>query len=102
MVSDKYVLDGTTPRKVDTAEEWARGFSDHLNRHVGDEMVGEARISTVFLGVDHNFLPNRPPLLFETMIFGGVHDGHQTRASTYEEAKKQHAEAVALVRALHV
>ncbi|HEY9373379.1 hypothetical protein [Streptomyces sp.] len=28
------------------------------------------RVSTVWLGADHNFMAAGPPLLFETMIFG--------------------------------
>jgi hypothetical protein len=56
------------------------------------------RVSTVFLGLDHSWLSDGPPLIFETMIFGGPHSDHQTRASTWDEAERQHAEAVAMVR----
>jgi hypothetical protein len=91
-----YVLDGKTPKAVDSLEEWAKhGESAHC--HVADEMVGAVRVSTVFLGVDHSH-GYGPPLVFETMIFGGPHDQHQTRASTWDDAEKQHAEAVAVAR----
>jgi hypothetical protein len=95
-MSDKYVLDGKMPRKVGSLEEWARWF-ETAERHVAKDEIGEARVSTVFLGIDHRW-GDGPPLLFETMIFGGPHTEYQTRASTWDEAEKQHAEAVALVR----
>lgn len=94
-MSGKYILDGKTP-KAATLEEWGRWF-ERADRRVARDDVGEAEISTVFLGLGHSF-GHGPPLLFETMIFGGPHDGHQSRASTWDEAEKQHAEAVAMAR----
>ena len=54
--------------------------------------------STVFLGLDHRFIDDGPPLLFETMIFGGDGDKDQWRCSTWEQAEAQHRRAVELVR----
>lgn len=54
-------------------------------------------VSTVFLGLDHNW-GNGPPILFETMIFGGEHDDYQTRCATLVEAKKMHTRALWLAR----
>ena len=48
------------------------------------------RISTVFLGIDHNFGDDSPPLLFETMVFGGKFDQEQDRYATYDEALAGH------------
>ena len=39
-----------------------------------------------------------PPLLFETMLFGLIMDQSCWRCSTWEEAERQHAEVVALVK----
>jgi hypothetical protein len=50
---------------------WARWF-ENADRHVGKEMVGPYFVSTVFLGLDYDFLPRATslsPLIFETMIF---------------------------------
>lgn len=91
-----YVLDGKTPVPCESLEDWARTF-EASNRHVAQDIISDARVSTVFLGVNHAW-DDGPPLIFETMIFGGPHDGHQTRASTWEEAEQQHAEAVAMLR----
>lgn len=77
--------------------EWASGFEIEVRRVARTELVlGEVAISTVFLGLDHSFSlnPNTPPLLFETMIFGGPLDGYQERHSTWDEAYQGHLEAV--------
>jgi hypothetical protein len=87
-----YILDGKTP-KACTLEQWAKWF-DGNNRKVASTMIGNVRVSTVFLGLDHNFSPHGDPLLFETMIFGGEHDQYQDRCTTWEQAEAQHVEAV--------
>jgi len=59
--------------------------------------VGDIEVSTVFLAMNHNYGNYGPPLLFETMIFGGEHDQDQWRCSTWEEAISQHERAVKLL-----
>jgi hypothetical protein len=44
----------------------------------------------VFLGIDHQLSPSGPPLLFETMVFGGEHDSYQERYSTRKQAVQGH------------
>lgn len=66
------------------------------------------RISTVFLGLDHNYSPSGPPILFETMAFTAPelvslfgHPprwmpralGYQSRYATWEQALAGHNEA---------
>lgn len=94
-MSDKYILDGHTPVPCADLLEWARTF-ENAARTVGNtEVDGDIRVSTVFLGLDHSF-GHGDPLLFETMIFGGAHDGYQERYSKWDEAEAGHATAVAL------
>lgn len=69
---------------------------------VAETNFGRARISTVFLGIDHSFGSGGPPLLFETMIFGGRLDEFQNRCGTWDEAEAMHNEAVALARSGHL
>lgn len=78
-------------------EEWAKSF-DIDSRRVALDSAGDIEISTVFLGLDHSFGEGRP-LLFETMIFG-LPDGeeYQHRYSTWDEAVRGHAEALAIVK----
>lgn len=48
--------------------KWAHWMQDS-ERHVGDEEIGPYRISTVFLGLDHNFSNKGGPVFWETMVF---------------------------------
>lgn len=94
-VGEYYILKDHEPVAVNMWE-----WSDWLNlpfeatRRVAKTVVGEAEVSTVFLGVDHNWLGSGPPILFETMIFGGKGDEHQWRYSTWEQAEAGHKAVV--------
>lgn len=98
-MTDKYILDGKTPVPADLMT-WARWMEDNLTtRHVANEKVGgDTRVSTVFLGLDHSFGDDGPPVLFETMVFGGPLDEEQARYHTWEEAEAGHAAMMARVR----
>jgi predicted DNA-binding transcriptional regulator AlpA len=52
---------------------WARWF-ETAERTVASDHVGDVHVSTVFLALDHNFGLEGPPVLWETMIFGGELD----------------------------
>jgi hypothetical protein len=60
--------------------------------------MGTVRVSTVFLGLDHNYLGRGKPLLFETMVFGGLNDGEQIRTSTWEAAEQAHEQMIERVQ----
>ncbi len=94
---DWYILDEKhNPFKVDLLTG-ARAL-EYTNRHVDVTNIGDVRISTVFLGLDHGYGRAGPPLLFETMIFGGENDGYQERYCTWDEASRGHGVAVDLIR----
>ena len=93
-MKDKFILDGHEAKPANTME-WAQWF-ETADRNVRSTILGEARVSTVFLGLDHSF-GDGPPLLFETMIFGGSHDEYQDRCSTWDEAEAMHIRACNLV-----
>lgn len=57
-------------------------------------------VSTVWLGLDHAFLGG-PPLIFETMVFGGPLDQEQMRYSTTDQARQGHEDMLLRVRAAH-
>ena len=88
-MSDHYILAGHKTVKVDLMT-WAEWFEKSEDRHVAREKIGDAEISTVFLGLDHSF-GQGPPLLFETMVFGGALDQEQDRCTTWKEAEAMHA-----------
>lgn len=87
-MSEWYVLDGRRVVPTDDIHEWGRMF-DSEDRRVAHDQVGDAEVSTVFLGIDHDFFGG-PPLLFETMVFGGEHDQFTERYSTWDEAETGH------------
>jgi len=91
----KYILDKKKVVECSDNVKWGKFIASE--RHVGDETIGDVRISTVFLGIDHSFGMGKPQL-FETMVFGGKHDEYQERCATWEEAEKQHAKVVKLVK----
>lgn len=99
----KYILKGKKPVVEKNLLKWARWF-EVSNRHVGKTKIGKVAVSTVFLGIDHGFSlnfpgkPIPPPILFETMVFGGKLNLAQERYTTWEEAEKGHAKWVAKVR----
>lgn len=95
-MSDKYILIGKEPILEKDLLKWARKF-ETVDRRVARDKIGKVSVSTVFLGLDHNFDGGKP-LLFETMIFGGKHDQYTDRYSTWEEAEKGHKKAVELVK----
>ena len=86
-----YILEGKTPKIVDLMT-WAKWFEKH--KQVFRTEIDGISVSTIFLGLDHDFSRGGPPLLFETMIFGGPLDGDQWRCAFYNEAERQHAAAV--------
>lgn len=68
--------------------------------------IGPARVSTAWLGMDHGWLEDGEPLIFETMIFPRRRrDKHapwadwQARWSTEKEARQAHETIVNLIRA---
>jgi hypothetical protein len=82
-----------------TLIEWALAI-EHMpieERQVGYTEIGAegVHVSTVWLGLDSGFGAG-PPLIFETMIFGGPLDDEQWRYATEEEARAGHANAVNL------
>lgn len=77
-------------------DRWVQLF-DMENRRLGYTRIwGDLviEVSTVWLGLDHRYSQNGPPLIFETMIFGGDQDGETARYSTQEDAIRGHNEIV--------
>jgi len=74
-----------------TEEAWAtiRAEGNRLCRTV----VGPAAVSTVWLGY-HPGIPSDPPLIFETMIFGGDYDCREWAHATRREAEENHLRIV--------
>lgn len=83
-----YKLDGRTPVLCDDFLDSAQ-WMQTADRHVAQTYIRDIYISTVFLGFDHGF-GDGPPVLFETMVFGGSLDQEMDRYCTWEEAEAGH------------
>ena len=95
-----WILDENhTPVPAAKIVEWAI-FNEAVNRRCVAEtdVTPEVRVSTVFLGIDHNYSSEGLPVLFETMAFGGPLDDFQERYSSWEEAEIGHELTVARIR----
>ena len=87
-MSEKYILEGKKVVPCYDLYKWAN-WMKNADRKVASDKKGGIMVSTIFLGLDHNFGQGEP-LLFETMVFGGEHDEDMDRYSTWEEAEEGH------------
>lgn len=74
-MNEHYILEGGEIKTADlmTWAAWLESDKDFSKRRISETFIGDIHISTVFLGLNHNFGAGKP-LLFETMVFGGEHD----------------------------
>jgi hypothetical protein len=91
-MSDRYILDEQgQPVECPDLMTWARWFeAGEHRRRIALDKRGDITVSTVFLGLDHSFFGG-PPVLWETMIFGGEHDEDQERYTSQADALAGHA-----------
>lgn len=104
---DHYILDGNgDPRPCADLFEWAAWFDRsrrtrefvvaHDRHEVRAPGEPEILVSTVFLALDHNW-GDGPPLLYETLVMGGLLDGEMCRYATRAEALAGHQAMCRLV-----
>lgn len=91
MTEHKYILDAQgNPKPCRDVVKWGRSMERaHV---VGRTYIGkDCRVSTVFLGLDHNYEEDGPPILWETMVFGGKLSRAMMRcAGSREQAEAMH------------
>lgn len=94
----RYILNAAgEPEECEDLHRWGRWFGAIHNRTVAKTTMPDgARVSTVFLGMDHSFGDDATPVLWETMIFDGPHDGYQERYTSQADAEAGHEFAVAV------
>lgn len=103
MGNRKYILDRATGRvsQVYSTTEWGDSF-EKCDRVIGlDHLTPDVDVSTVFLGLDHNYGDSGPPILFETMVFSGDSwdDERCVRYATMAEAIEGHKRICEEIRA---
>lgn len=97
---NRYILtDSGEIQQVHDLEQWAKWIeTNNSKRIVAKTRVNTGvEVSTIFLGLDHQF-GDGPPLLFETLVFGGQYDQEQWRWSTRTQAISEHDQIVMAVR----
>lgn len=97
-MTDHYDKDG----KPITMEQWCKLLENKDYKVVKQDVTGDFRVSTVWLGLNHNYRPNGLPLIFETMIFSkdNYKDLWCERYSTLDEATVGHEKALEHARTL--
>lgn len=96
-----YILIGRRVFKTDMAGymKWSIKRNGAASESLAFTTVSpNIKVSTVFLCIDHRFFGEGKPVVFETMIFGGEHDGAQDRYTTYNKALDGHKKMVHLAR----
>lgn len=106
--SNLYILhDDHTAVPERNVGAWGEWMESH-NRRVARTHISESlMVSTVFLGVDHQW-GDGPPHLYETMCFMVVDDApkweglddYTRRYATWEEAERGHDEVVTVLKSL--
>lgn len=86
-------------REVVPTESVHEAFGEPRPSKVGNDTVGDAQVSTVFLRMNHGGYAGERSLWFETMIFGGEHNDWQDRYETYDEAEAGHKRVVEALKA---
>lgn len=96
---DHWILNGRVPEACGNWLRWAMWFEKADRRVARDVLAdGAVEISTVFIGLDHQW-GDGPPLIFETMIFGGSENYSMDRYSTWDEAEAGHARMLKIAKA---
>ena len=106
---DKYILNAKTKRARIEPDlmKWAE-WMETADRTVSKTTIDNILVSTIFLGLDHNFQgAGRPPILYETMVFVDGKDDNdiselQQRWLTWGQAKRGHEDIVEMIKKLQV
>lgn len=89
----RYILDDAgAPQPCLDLVKWAKWY-EGANRVLLKSCAKGVCVSTVFLGIDHAMRSDDiAPILWESMVFGGEHEGEMRRYSSAEDARKGHDE----------
>lgn len=99
MTLDQYVLNDRGEPRIAASQEESYAWYAKADRNVAKTKIGKSLISTVFLWIDHGYRTG-PPVLWETMVFGGPLDMEEDRCSgSREQAIAMHAAMVKRVQA---
>lgn len=89
-------IDIDTQQGREDLRRWGQWFEEADRQVAVSRFFGAVVLSTVFLGLDHQW-GQGPPLLFESMAFWFGEGGDCFRCATWAEAEEQHARMCAQV-----
>ena len=101
MALKHYILDENNNAVEVDLFTWARMLEHPDNRIVAlTQINSEVYVSTVFIGIDHRWpgFPPGPPILFETLIFGGPLNHEGARYCSHDDALTGHKMCVKRAR----
>ena len=91
-----YILQNQQPTPIADKYLWEMWMQYHEAACILHETSLHGTIvSTTFLGCSDE----EEPLLFETIIIGGLHDNYSKKSSDWKEAKAEHKRALGIVMA---
>ena len=96
-----YILDeNDQPVEIFNILRWAQWMADNSAYYrVNTEIRHGINVSTFFLGIDHGGIEGTGrPILWETVVFGGIENGYRELYHTKDEAIAGHKQAVEMVR----
>lgn len=106
LLSLYYIIDDDTkqirhPVNLDEYIQWCEQHCDVIGgvsvRIAYSELAPDVDVSTIFMTLDHSF-GFGPPVLYETIVFGGPLNLYRRRYHTEEEALRGHEQTVAMLR----
>lgn len=98
MTTDYFDRDGKPiPDDYYNTEKHGRKYKSSTERRVARTVVGDITVSTVWLGLDHDYLTG-VPVIFETMTFGEPWENEMERYSTELDAMRGHLRVVERLR----
>lgn len=99
-MSKKFILNlkGKPVEEPDFAK-WAKWYENNTKKRIVKQttVANKTVISTVFLGLDHRWNGDGLPILWETLVFTGKHDGYMNRYTSLEQAKAGHKRIVRMI-----
>lgn len=83
-----------------TLGQWSKLHNDLEYKRIGDDYLDKYRVSTVWLGLNQNFMNNEKIATFETMVFlkNSFEDVWCQRYATEEEAIAGHNDLVESIK----
>lgn len=93
-----YILVDGEPVPEPDILKWSDWF-ERSDRKLARDEFDDYYVSTIFMGTDHNYDDTGPPILWETMVFGGKLADEQERYTSRADALRGYARMVKRVEA---